>query len=69
MHGHRAAAAPLDDGVDRRRQGAHMVPMAVGDGDLLDRAEVEPEVAAVADEDRALGAGVEQHRVLAVAEL
>ena len=69
VHRHRAAAAPRDDGVDRRRQGAHMVPVAVRDGDLLDRAEVEPEVAAVADEDRAFGAGVEQHRVLAAAGL
>ena len=37
--------------------------------DLFDGAEIEPEVAAVADEDRPFGAGVEQQRVLAPADL
>ena len=43
-------------------------PMAMGDGDLLDLAEVEGEVAAVADEDRAFGTGVEQEDVLGPAD-
>ncbi len=58
----------LNDGVDRIRQRAHVVPMAVGDRDRLDLAEVELEVAAVADEDRAFGAGVEQQDVLGLAD-
>ena len=62
VHRHRAAAAAADDGVDRRRQRAHVVPMPVRDGDLLDLAEIEAEVAAVADEDGAFGAGVEKQR-------
>ena len=61
-------AAPADDGVDRRRQRAHMVPMAMRDGDLLDLAKIEAEVAAVADENGAFGAGVEQRDMLAAAE-
>ena len=68
MHRDGAATAPADDGVDRRRQRAHMVPMSVRDGDLLDLAEIEAQVAAVADEDGAFGAGVEQRDMFAAAE-
>ena len=64
----RYGAALLDDGVDCIGQRAHVVPVAVGDGDLLDFAEVEGEVAAVADEDGAFGAGVEQEDVLGAAD-
>ena len=68
MHRHRVAATAADNGVDRRRQRAHMVPMTMRDGDLLDLAEIEAQVPAVADEDGAFGAGVEKHDVLALSD-
>ena len=61
---HRHPAALLHDGVDRRRQRAHVVPMAMGHRDAFDLAERNAEIGAVADENRPLRTGVEQQRVL-----
>ncbi len=61
--------AALGDGVERGGQRAHVIPVAVRHGDLLDLAEIDRHVAAVADEGRALGAGVEQQRVLLRSDL
>ena len=64
MHGDRLAAASPDDGVDCLGERPHMIPMAMGDGDLLDLAEVERQVSAVADENRPFGTGVEKQHML-----
>src|SRR3990167_4513526 len=65
----RAAAASAGvDGVERRRQCPHVIPMAMRHGDFLDLAEIDAEVAAVPEEDGAFGAGVEQQDMLGRAE-
>lgn len=67
VHGHLPAV--LHDGVDRVRQRRHVVPVSVADGDRLDLAQANAEIAAVADEDRAFRAGIEQHGVAHAARL
>ena len=62
------AAAPGDDCVKGGRQCAHVIPVPMCHDDLLDTAEIDREVAAVAHEGRALGAGVEKKHVLGGAE-
>ena len=60
--------APRGHRLDRRKQAAAVVPVAVRQHDGLDLAEVHAEDGGVAQQRGALGAGVEQQGVPLVAD-
>jgi hypothetical protein len=66
---HASARRRWRDAIERVQQAAHVIPVAVRDRHGLDLGEGHPEIAAVPHEERTLGAGVEQQRVAAMADV
>ena len=64
VHMHARPAPVGGNGVEGGDQRPHMVPMPMGHGDGFHIAQLDGEIAAVADEGGALGAGIEQHGVV-----
>ena len=63
----RGSSAVLADRMQCRREGTHVVPMTMAHRDALDFAQRQAEIGAISDKDSALGAGIEQHRMMHIA--
>jgi hypothetical protein len=64
----RHPSALLHDRVDRRREGAHVIPVPMADRNALDFAERDSEIGADAYKNRSLGSGIEQQGMLCPAD-